>query len=328
MTMILGAMILVFGGGIAGILWLGRNSWSESPARIVIALVTLVLLYGTALTTLIIVINRRLQRQRAEAVPKPQAPTLVTQGKPFEFRSKSGFLGLPWIHVRTGGIENGRYRRAVAKGWIAVGDIALSPGIAVGALAFGGVAFGAVPVGFIAMGGLAIGGLAIGGLGIGLMSVAGCAIGYWAVGGVAMGWQAAFGGAALAREFAVGGAASAMEANTDAARAFFESHPIFQRFTTGLTQHRWIWMIAFLPLFGFGLINWARNRMIPENDTEPKHPTGGWILECPKCGRAKPLESGGGFRLAASSYQKYVFGYCSSCRRPRWIRVRRANDIP
>jgi hypothetical protein len=41
-----------------------------------------------------------------------------------DYESGLRFLGLPLLHVATGRVENGRYRRGIARGWVAVGDIA------------------------------------------------------------------------------------------------------------------------------------------------------------------------------------------------------------
>jgi hypothetical protein len=39
-------------------------------------------------------------------------------------KSSIQLLGLPLVHVTTGQLVDGRYRRGVARGWIAVGDVA------------------------------------------------------------------------------------------------------------------------------------------------------------------------------------------------------------
>jgi hypothetical protein len=116
-----------------------------------------------------------------------------------EYRSSATFLGLPLFHFATGGMVNGRYRRGVASGWVAIGDIAFGALFATGGVAVGGVSFG----------GVALGLLPIGGFALGLLAVGGCAVGYMALGGGAFGWYGAAGGLAVAREYAVGGAAYA-----------------------------------------------------------------------------------------------------------------------
>jgi hypothetical protein len=103
------------------------------------------------------------------------------------------------VHVATGAVVAGRYRRGVATAWFAVGDIAVGVlfacgGVALGGLCVGGVAFGLVPLGGLALGALSIGGLALGAV---------------AVGGAAVAWYAAVGGLAVAGEYAIGGVALA-----------------------------------------------------------------------------------------------------------------------
>ena len=116
-----------------------------------------------------------------------------------DYRSSIGLLGLPLVHVATGAVVDGRYRRGVATAWFAVGDIAVGVvfacgGVALGGLCVGGAAFGLAPVG-----GLALGALAIGGLALGIV----------AVGGAAIAWYAAVGGLAVAGRYAIGGVALA-----------------------------------------------------------------------------------------------------------------------
>ena len=41
-----------------------------------------------------------------------------------EYRSKLTLFSVPLVHITTGKPENGVWKRGVAKGWIAVGDIA------------------------------------------------------------------------------------------------------------------------------------------------------------------------------------------------------------
>jgi hypothetical protein len=54
-----------------------------------------------------------------------------------EYRSRVSFLGLPVIHVAVGGAVAGVYRRGVATGWIAVGDVAFGVLFSCGGVAVG-----------------------------------------------------------------------------------------------------------------------------------------------------------------------------------------------
>ena len=81
-------------------------------------------------------------------------------GRKMDYKSKSSFCGLPLIHVAIAG--SGDYKRGIAKGWIAIGDISFGILFSFGAVAFGG----------IAIGGVSLGGLAIGGASLGVLSIA------------------------------------------------------------------------------------------------------------------------------------------------------------
>lgn len=119
-----------------------------------------------------------------------------------EYRSNIVLLGLPLMHISTGAVVDGRYRRGIATGWVAVGDVAVGV-----VFAFGGAALGGICVGGVAAGLLPIGGLALG-----VASIAGLAVGVVAVGGAAFAWYAAVGGLAIAKEYAIGGVALARTA--------------------------------------------------------------------------------------------------------------------
>jgi serine/threonine protein kinase len=102
-----------------------------------------------------------------------------------EYRSEQSFLGWPLIHVHLGRGGRGQ-RRRVAKGWLAIGDVAIGA-VALGGVAVGGLAFGGVALGGIACAGLAAGGLALGGVAAGFAAIGGAALGAYAIGGWALG---------------------------------------------------------------------------------------------------------------------------------------------
>lgn len=109
------------------------------------------------------------------------------------YRSSAHFLGLPLVHIN-GGVGAARKRR-VAKGWIAVGDVAIG-GIALGGLSCGGIAIGGLGAGLISFAGLSLGLVfALGGWAIGGLAFGGLAVGYAAIGGGAIGWYALAGDA-------------------------------------------------------------------------------------------------------------------------------------
>lgn len=118
-----------------------------------------------------------------------------------EYRSPVTLFGLPLVHVALSGVVDGRVRRGVATGWVALGDVAFGILLAAGGVAVGGVS----------VGGLAIGALPIGGLALGALALGGVAVGVIALGGAAFAWHAAVGGLAVAAHYAAGGVAIARE---------------------------------------------------------------------------------------------------------------------
>lgn len=156
-------------------------------------------------------------------------------------------LGLPLLHITFGGMVDGHYKRGIAKGWIAIGDISFGVLFSLGGVAVWGVAFGGVSAGLLSLGGMAIGGLALGG----------CAFGILAVGGAAIGAYSALGGLAVAFEFARGGAAIAHHANDSLAATYFDNSLFYVLAQTLLRYSRWLVVLAFLPV----LLNlWKKKR--------------------------------------------------------------------
>jgi len=106
----------------------------------------------------------------------------------YEYRSPLAIGGWPLLHV-CAGFDPVTMRPRVAKGLIAIGNIA------VGVVAIAGMSCGLVAVGGLSIGIL----LALGGAAIGLgLSAGGLAAGSVAAGGVAIGLAHAIGGVALA----------------------------------------------------------------------------------------------------------------------------------
>jgi hypothetical protein len=118
--------------------------------------------------------------------------------------------------------------RAVARGWIAIGPVAI------GVISFGGLSVGGFP-----LGGLAVGAFPSGGLTAGAIAFGGVAIGYWALGGVAIAAHAALGGVAAALTYALGGVAFAPHANDQAAREFFSSGFVWPALRSAARHSDW-----------------------------------------------------------------------------------------
>lgn len=146
------------------------------------------------------------------------------------YKSSITPLGIPLLHIA---IRPGRGQAlGVARGWIAIGDVAF--GIL---FAIGGVAIGALGIG-----GVAVGGLAIAGASVGLWSVGGLALGIVAFGGAAIAVSGAVGGLAVAIGHAIGGLAVASHANDDVARAYFQTGGYLG--LSDVTARLWDWLIA------------------------------------------------------------------------------------
>ncbi len=129
---------------------------------------------------------------------------VMSSGVNYEYRSARTFLGLPLVHIFTGrGHPSQPWR--VAKGWFAMGDIAIG-GIATGVFSVGGLTFGGMSVGLLTWAGIGFGGAVCAGMGAGLISFGGIALGGLAIGGIAWGYVA-IGGIAHGT-YAMGGSPS------------------------------------------------------------------------------------------------------------------------
>ncbi len=153
-----------------------------------------------------------------------------------QYKSKSSLIGLPLVHIAIGAAPDSRSPRGIARGWIAIGDIAFGVLFSAGGVAVGGIAFG----------GLAMGGICLGGLGLAVYALGGGAFGIYSIGGLAVGWNAALGGAAIAKKYAVGGYAAAEHANDPIAQEYMKTSAM--RYGELVTQHaRWFIVLAFIP---------------------------------------------------------------------------------
>lgn len=140
-----------------------------------------------------------------EPAPPPQPASAIVNNyyHPwYEYKSKRTLFGLPLVHINMG------IGPRVAKGIIAIGDIAIGVvslgGLALGLISFGGLALGLL----LCLGGIAIGGIAFGGLVVGVLAIGGLAVGWFAWGGVAFGVYTV-GGLSIGTKIAIGGSASA-----------------------------------------------------------------------------------------------------------------------
>ena len=126
-----------------------------------------------------------------------QMPLHLRRALGHEYKSKTTIFGLPLVHIATG-IDPATGKKRVAKGIIAIGDVAVGVlalgGVTLGCFSLGGVSLGVFSLGGLALGlvlatgGCAVAGIfAFGGLAIGSIALGGMAIGYYALGGGALG---------------------------------------------------------------------------------------------------------------------------------------------
>ena len=152
------------------------------------------------------------------------------------YRSSACLLGLPLVHIAIGPAQGSGAVRGIAKGWIAIGDIAFGVLFAVGGVAVGGLCLGGFSFGIFAIAGLSVGVWAFGGLALGVYAMGGGAIALWA----------AQGGFAIAGEYALGGMAIGSNANTEAAQIYFDTSGFF-RVAEMLARHsRWLLVLALM----------------------------------------------------------------------------------
>ncbi len=178
------------------------------------------------------------------------ARVLASQGKqlslPKFFESKARLLGLPLFAMAWGGTSSDQYRPRTVCGWIAVGDIAVSPFLAFGGFAVAPIAVGAITVGVLSLSvfwGVAFGVFALGSL----------AFGWWALGCAAVGVKCAVGFAAVARDYAVGTVTNANEAGTAVAKEWIKSQWLGDFADVMVHQLHW-WLlgcVAFALLLRF-----------------------------------------------------------------------------
>ena len=93
----------------------------------------------------------------------------------FYYVSSARLFGLPLVHIAMG--QQADSSKGVAKGIIAVGDMAFGVLFAFGGFAVGGISIGGAALGIIAVGGGAFGAVTVGGLAVGLLAFGGLAVG-------------------------------------------------------------------------------------------------------------------------------------------------------
>jgi hypothetical protein len=233
------AFCFIMSIGLAAVLSQAGKLYTASALSIVLG----VSLWTVALVGGIIAVcwrmDREVKRIRIETntTDEAYAKVLAAQGRslrlPKYFESKLRLLGLPLFAIAWGGTNSDHYRPRAVYGWLAIGDVAVSP-----LLAFGGVAVAPVAIGAITVGVLSLS--IFWGVAFGVLAVGSVAFGWWALGCAAAAVKCAVGFAAVARDYAVGIAASATHTG-DAAKSWAKTRWLAD--FTDVIVHQMHWWI-------------------------------------------------------------------------------------
>ncbi len=210
-------MVALLGGGL--FFWLPALGRSPVTFAVLVVVWTGVLLAG--LIGYATAMERRLPRIRRETGTEDAAYSAVLVAHGLEpagrrrYESTTRLLGLPLYSVAPPSLDVGAGPSRAARGWIAIGDLAISPLLAIGGVAIAPLAIGGVTLGLVS--------LSVGGIAVGFLALGSLAAGWHAMGIVAVAWKGAAGVIAIAHDFAAGPSARAIEANTVLAREWFAS---------------------------------------------------------------------------------------------------------
>ncbi|EKK00770.1 RNA polymerase ECF-type sigma factor [Rhodopirellula baltica SH28] len=252
--------LLLIGGFIAALSYLVAIQTSDSPFDdTTYALFLLSLIVGFQLLLMGVVILMLRQYRRLGEAAKLAGDELEPRAAAFQqsrsccgrsWSSERRLLGRPLLDIQfsprdAGGIA---LRPGVARGWIAIGDVAYGWFFAMGNKSIAAIAIGNRPIGIVSVGAMSIGVISMGGLTIGLISLGGLAVGWWSLGGFALGGHAV-GGAAFGIKMAAGGAAASM-GSAKGATVF--SDDTSEAAVATINQH-WLTKIAegYTPDFAF-----------------------------------------------------------------------------
>lgn len=208
---------------------------------------------------------RHRAHKKFQSESKPAEITTQPKFPGWEYRSRFELLGLPFIHIRTGGWQCGQPapERKPVKAWIAADDaFAFGVLFAYGAVAVAPISIGACAVGLFSYGAAAFGALAWGGFGFGIWAVGGFAFGWQACGGgVAVAWNAASAGEyAIAHQYALGEIAHALRTNNDFVHHLFNSNPFFKFAWMTLPCFFWLMWVWAIPMMISMVLQWQLRR--------------------------------------------------------------------
>jgi RNA polymerase sigma factor (sigma-70 family) len=236
----------------------GDSLIKTNPSLFVGLMIGSVLGYPLLVIALCIWFYRAIKKSALEL---PVLEVVVSSKSPvWEYRSRFQLLGLPFIHLRTGGWHRGRPVGGLkpVKAWIAADD-AFAVGVlfAYGAVAVAPVSIGACAIGLFAYGAMAVGALAVGGFGFGIWAFGALAFGWQSSAGCAIAWNLASGGQyAIAHQFALGPIAHAAQANNELAGHLWKSNPFFQVCWMVLPYFFWLMWVWSIPMMISSIVQW------------------------------------------------------------------------
>lgn len=215
---------LIVGGALAfcaifALALLAGNAFESAPAAFILGGLAVCAGFAVWFTRTIqrsIESARSLRAEELQRVPELIA-AVDARHRAAEYISPWKLFGIPLLHHRTGIPQPGT---PPAWGWIAIGDRALSPLLAVGGFAAAPISVGAVTIGLATVGVVGLGAFSLSTLALGFVALGSVAVGWHALSGLAsFGWSsAASGGLSAARDYALGSHAWAQHANDAAAR--------------------------------------------------------------------------------------------------------------
>lgn len=247
--------------GLAAVLSQAGKLYSASPFWILVgvsawvaALLGVILWTSGRVDRKILRIRLETGTEDAEYAAKLASVGLASFG-PLRYESKARILGLPLFSFALGSLDSGPSRSYRAVGWIALGDVAISPLFAFGGLACAPIAMGGLTVGVLS--------LSLWGAALGVLSFGSIAVGWCAYGIAAAGWKAAFGGGvALAGEYAVGGWLQAGKANSAIAKQWFSEQWFSAVMAVFAANAHWLILLAgVLSLGVIGRRAWLLRRL-------------------------------------------------------------------
>lgn len=221
-----------------------------SPDGVLVSAVLLFVVFNFALAAVVAFQLQKLHRE-VRIKPRVEIPRPFSLSK--RHTSSWRIANLPLLSIAMGADAERGESHGVAKGWVAVGDVAWGGLVAVGGVAIGPFSMGGVAVGLVSLGGLTAGAVTLGGVALGWLAIGGLAVAWqFAVGGLAVAHHFALGGAAIAHSYADGGYALALQANNAATNELLQNDPMVRNVMAWLPHSSWLSLLG-LPSIIFAL---------------------------------------------------------------------------